>query len=155
MSKFNIIRDQQEKKNYWEFATASFIDTVKVEHIKTGDYVIEGYEDLCAIERKGTIQEFSQNIYQKRFVKELERLEDIKYPFVILEFSMFDVYNFPATSTMPHYIKKKIKVKWYDIVRKLNEFQVCYKTKFILADHYGQQTAQNIFKRILEKESLL
>lgn len=155
IKKFTIIRDQQEKNNYWTFAKTSFIEKVKVEHLKTGDYILEGHPNLCAIERKGSVAEFAQNIYQKRFENELIRLETIRYPFVLLEFDLFDVVNYPSTAKLPPKIKKKIKVKGPQIIARLNEFQCRYKTKFMFVGPYGDAMASNIFKRVLEIEGML
>ena len=154
MTNFTVIRDQQEKSNYWDFNKGFLSNTVEA-HLKTGDYTLDGLENIICIERKGKVGEFAQNIYQKRFPKCLERMKDIKYSCVILEFDMFDIQTYPESAGLPWKIRKKIRVKPHDIIRRMTEFQVLYGTNFILAGSYGREYARRFMKSALEMEGIL
>lgn len=147
MLKETVIIDTREQ-NPWRFATSK----TKVQTLKTGDYTLEGYEDLLVIERKGCIGEFAKNISEDRFERELERLENFKYSFIILEFNMGEVITYPIGSGVPYFLHKRIRARGPYIFRRLTELMTQYKTKIILAGSHGQDTARSIFKRVMEIE---
>jgi hypothetical protein len=153
MKKYTVIRDtrEKEKKGWIFYASANCLDTVDAT-LKTGDYTIHGYESLLTIERKGKIAEFAHNVCEARFEREMERLEAFKYAFVVLEFTMEDILDFPASSDIPKAKWPELKVSAFYLLRRLVELEMQYKTKFILAGRYGKETAASIFKRIIENE---
>ena len=79
--------------------------------LDTGDYSIEGLENVVCVERKKSVSEIAQNLTQPRFAKELERMDSYKYKFIICEFDWADVINFPYGSGLPKSIVRKIRVK--------------------------------------------
>ncbi len=60
--------------------------------LATGDYSVEGYEQLIAVERK-TLEDlygcFGQS--RERFVRELDRLAAYRYPAIVIEASLAQV----------------------------------------------------------------
>jgi len=155
MSKYTIIRDTREKeKKGWQWRKSMYCDGTVDGTMKTGDYTLAGYEDILSIERKGRISEFAKNVNEKRFYKELERLEKFKYAYVLLEFTMRDLLNYPVGSGIPRYKWKYLKFKGPFILKKLTEMMVQYPhIHFILCGDAGKETASSIFKRIVENES--
>ena len=123
------------------------------EKLDTGDYSLRGYEELLAIERKGKISEFARNIVENRFERELERLEDFDYPFMLLEFDMKDVLDYPRSSKLPNSKRRLTKVTGGFILKRIIEFQIRYKTKILLCGEEGWKVALSIFKRVVENES--
>lgn len=62
----------------------------KVVTLDAGDYVLEGEESLCGIERKGHITEISKNLLTKkdrpRFLKAFDKLrDDFQRPILLIE----------------------------------------------------------------------
>lgn len=58
--------------------------------MKTGDYALQGHEDLVLIERKGGLREVAGNCLTKdgrrRFISQVDRLkEQAKMPYLMLE----------------------------------------------------------------------
>lgn len=139
-----VVRDNQEKANAWSF------DNMVESHLETGDYTLRGFETKFVIEKKSTTGEFAGNITQARFTRELERLECFQHSFVICEFTMDDIYNFPCSSGIPPYLWKTLRVSKHFIVKKLLEYELRYKTKFILAGAHGKEIALSLFKRVVE-----
>jgi hypothetical protein len=117
--------------------------------LDTGDYSIVGLEDIFVIERKGSIGEFYQNMVEKRFEAELARLEEFRWPFVILEFELRDIMMFPFSSGIPKRIWPKLRMKPQFILKRLNDFQLSYRTKFIFAGKFGRDMAINLFDNIV------
>ena len=149
--KYKVIRDTREKENYgWDFNQSKNCSGTETRTLPTGDYTIEGYEQEIVIERKGCVAEIAMNIFEPRFERELDRLESYNYPFLLMEFDLADVIRFPEGSSIPKYKWSSIKVKPFLILKKLTEYQLVYKTKFIFCGKNGKEMCASIFKRFLE-----
>lgn len=146
---YTVLRDTQEQQG-WFFSETSYCDgTVEIK-LPTGDYTLRGYETLLTIERKGSSGEFARNVVENRFERELKRMDDFAHGFMVLEFTMADLVNFPRNSGIPSHLWPKLKTTSYFIVKRFIEFQMQYKTKIILAGKYGKDVASSIFKRTIE-----
>lgn len=152
MDKFTVLQDTREKERFgkWHFPVSDSCNGTVTETMKTGDYTLKGFEDTFCLERKGKLSEFATNINEKRFDRELERLDSFKYPFLLLEFSMEDVMKWPYGAGVPLDKIPQIRTTKYFIVLKMNEIMVKHKTKIILAGSHGQNIAYSLFKRIIE-----
>jgi len=148
-----ILRDTREKENHgWYFPNEEHFEVADCK-LDTGDYTLAGLESKFIIERKGKLSEFATNINQARFYNEMERLESFQWPFIILEFSMDDLWNWPNNCGIPRDKLKFIRTTNKSILMKLNEMTVKYKTKFIFAGKQrGEQMAISLMKRVLEYE---
>lgn len=144
---YSIIRDtrEQEGQGWWFGPTDEISGTVR-ETMPTGDYCIRGLEDKVIIERKGTTGEFAKNICEKRFFRELERMDDFTNPYLILEFSWEDMLRFPYNSGIPKSKWCRLKVKPKFILKSLHLIELKYKPKIIFAPHDGRERAALIFK---------
>lgn len=149
-SKFLVIRDTREKKG-WTFGSSDVCYGTKLEALKTGDYSISGLENVFTIERKGSILEFAQNILEKRFEDELDRMDGFPYAYLVLEFTMDDIMNFPNGLKLPPRLKRKICITSSFILKKLMEIMVNHKVKVILCGRHGSNVATSIFKRMIER----
>jgi ERCC4-type nuclease len=151
---FNIIRDTQEKKNFWTFANYNVVNEVIDKKLKTGDYTIEGMEDILCIERKHGIGELAKNIVEARFERELIRMGDFKYSYLILEFGLEDVFGYPFVNSVHHMAKKKAKIRGPFILKKLAEISVKYNIQMIPCGHpkYAEEMVISLMKRIYEQE---
>lgn len=92
-----IIQDTQEKIPF-DF---SFYDVeVKVKKIPTGDYTVEGFEDIIVIERKASVDEIAGNFTRKKdaWWREMKRMSQVEYKYIICEFPFQDVIDYPKTS---------------------------------------------------------
>jgi hypothetical protein len=119
-----------------------------------GDYAIEGYEDLMAIERKGAVSEWANNlgVHWDRFERELERSRHIKNFWIILEFNMTDVMNFPVGSGIPKRQWSYLKFKGPFLLKRMLEIEQTYpNVHIVLAGGSGKEVASSIFKRTTEQ----
>lgn len=148
-----IIIDTNEKKP-WLFSKSDCIHA----NMETGDYTLEGFENILSIERKGHVSEFYHNICSNdlaRFKRELDRLSLFKYAYVILCFSMRDILLYPQTTDLPFAIKKRIGSKGDYFLRQFITLQVKYPNiSFLFCDTTdgGKKVAISLFKRVIENE---
>lgn len=146
-----ILRDTREKEGHgWLFDKDDFIESTEITKLDTGDYTIKGYEKIFTIERKLSTSEISNNIFEKRFEAELERLEVYQYPFMIFEFSMEDILAFPVNSGIPRYMWGKLKTKGAFLLSAIMRYHTIYKTKIIFAGNEGKSVAKSLFKMIVK-----
>lgn len=145
-----ILRDTSEKKP-WEFRDFE----VKDISLETGDYTIEGFESQLCIERKGSITEFAGNLFQKRFKRELDRMLEFKYKFVVLECGMNELIDFPRGTDIPYYKQKYIKAKGPTLLVEFIKMMQKYNTiQFVFCStrEAAQTTARSIMKRVYNGE---
>lgn len=145
---FTIIVDTREQ-NSWEFGN----HTTSRTKLDTADYSIEGLEHLLAIERKQSVSEVATNITEKRFPAFLERMSEIPHKFILFEFDLEDVYNFPVGSEIPKSKWDKLKVKNNYILKQISLFHVKYGIHTIFcgdADN-AEKMAVRIMRTVYEK----
>lgn len=150
--KYKIIRDNREKVGYWNFISSKYCSGTIDGTLSTGDYSIEGMEEIFSIERKKTTGELAGNVLTKQFVNELKRGNKLKYFFVLCEFSMQDILQFPYNSGIPNNVWNKLKITNYLILKKIIEFETLYNVRFLFVDNKenAKEVAKAIFKRMLE-----
>lgn len=147
---FNIVVDTREQKP-WAFSSCN---TVK-KKLDTGDYSIEGLESLLCIERKNSVSEIANNISESRFKDEIERMGNYLYKFILLEFSLQDVLNYPRGSSVPPRLWGKIKIRPPYILKFLTELQTKHNIHVIFCDNpiAAEEMAFSIIKRVNEMHS--
>ena len=152
-NKFTVIRDTREK-NGWYFKETEYCQGMLEQKLDTGDYSIEGLEDILCIERKGCVSELANNIVDKRFERELERMEEFKYKFLILEFSLDDILSFPVGSDIPKKTWNKIRISGRFILKRLSEIQVKHGIHVIPCGNNLSwwHMANSIMKRIFDSK---
>jgi len=150
--KFNVLIDNKEKTP-WDFDGIEYIANANICHLNTGDYTIEGLEDILCIERKRSVAELAHNVMEKRFVKELERMSEFEYRFLILEFNFRHIEDYPIGSDIPKSKHKNIKVRGPFIMSFLAKIQVNYNIHVIPCGHrtYAEEVACNLMKTVYRK----
>ena len=150
---FNVIIDTREKTP-WDMTNAcSSIDNITVQKIETGDYAIEGMEDVLCLERKKSVAEIANNITKDRFWNEMERMKAFPHAFLVLEFSVDDVLQFPVGSNVPKYMWSKMRVKGEYIMIRLSTIQVDYGIDVIFCGDTDNaiKISTNIMQRVYAK----
>lgn len=145
---FTIIVDTREQIP-WEFG---YHETAK-KKLDTGDYSIEGFENILAIERKKSVSEIATNLSESRFKDVLLRLSKIKHPYMVFEFSLDDVYNFPVGSDIPKRMWDKLKISGNYIIKRLVEIQLEYNIQIVFCDDpsNAERFSVSLMKRIYER----
>jgi hypothetical protein len=147
--RYTVVVDTREQQPLTFNATDRCAGTV-VRTLKTGDYTLEGYEDLLCIERKGCTAEFAANILEDRFERELERMEAYRFPILLCQFTADDVLRFPYGSGVPRQRWGSLRVKAPFLLKRLTEIGLRYRTKVFLAGARARDLASSIFKRVVE-----
>jgi ERCC4-type nuclease len=149
---FIIIRDTREQTP-WNF---SYEKTVAEEigTLKTGDYAIKGLEDKLCIERKGCIEEFANNLGREfsRFSKELIRMDEFPHSFIICEFPIRDLIEFPFHRPNEK-LQKASKISGKYLLKLILEIQLKHNVKILFCEnkYYANKTALSLMKRIYER----
>lgn len=145
----NIIIDTREQQP-WTFAE----HTVSVCKLDTGDYSLEGFEHLLCIERKKTVSEFANNIVEKRYDDWTRRMAQFKYKFLLLEFTLDDVYSFPINSGMPKYLWSQTRISPKFIIKKLTELLIYHDIHIIFCGSIksAQKYAEAIMYKVYTNE---
>jgi hypothetical protein len=145
---FTIIVDTREQMP-WEFG---FHNTAK-RKLDTGDYSMEGFESIFTIERKKSVSEIANNITESRFKDVLERMGQIPHSFMIMEFSLDEIYQFPIGSDVPKKMWDKLRISGNYIIKYLIEAQLNYNIHILFCDdaENAERVAVSLMKRIYEK----
>ena len=148
MDPFTIIIDTREQQP-WEFG----LHITAKKKLDTGDYSIEGLQHLLAIERKKSVSEIANNISESRFRDVLERLNKIPYKFMLFEFDLEDVYNFPVGSDIPKKLWDKIRISPKYLLKYITEVQLNYDIHVVYCGcaEDAEKMAVSIMKRVYEK----
>lgn len=144
-SDFTIIVDTREQQP-WAFenyATAH-------KKLDTGDYSIEGLQHLLCIERKKSVSEFANNIVESRFQDVVMRMSQLKYSFLLLEFSLHDILIYPVGSTVPKKMWDKIKITPAFLMKHILELQLQHNIKVYFCGNSSnaEKMAEFILKKI-------
>ena len=158
---FTIIKDTREKQGYTFAASRTKYHACKgmvVRKLDTGDYSVEGLEDKVCIERKASVVELANNVgvSRRRFDAEIERMKEFPHRFLVLEFSLTDLMDFPEGSDVPDREIKKLRITNKYMLRYLMELQINHGVNVIFCDSKknAKWTVLSILKRINEKYSL-
>lgn len=145
-----ILVDTREKIP-WTFASTQ--SEVEKRKLDTGDYTLEGLEDVLCIERKKSVAELAGNVTDGRFTKELLRISSFKYAFLILEFDYRHIDMFPEGSDIPKYLKKKVRVKGNFIIKRLSNIAIDYGIHILPCTNtqYAEHVAYSLMKRVYER----
>ena len=80
-----LLKDTREQKG-WLFDSGDYCNGMKAVALKTGDYTLEGFEEVVCIERKKSVEEIANNVgkEKKRFDAEMERINEYTFKYIIL-----------------------------------------------------------------------
>lgn len=153
MDNYVILRDTREK-NGWDFESHNKVLAVAKWGLKTGDYTARGLEKDLVIERKASTGEIAMNLGKKRkaFEAEIERMSSFRWKYILCEFSIDDLMNFPENSGIPkkqlQYVRMNGKFMW----KKLCEYQENHGVQVIFCDdrYSAQERALMIFDEVSE-----
>tara|TARA_Y100001973_G_scaffold62001_1_gene91069 strand:+ start:1855 stop:2361 length:507 start_codon:yes stop_codon:yes gene_type:complete len=158
---YTVIKDTREQDGYtFEKFNGRYhqCNGMVVRKLDTGDYSLEGLEDKVCIERKGRVSELAINLGKDkhRFMREIERMKDFKFKFLILEFSLDDVMNFPEGSDIPEENWNSIKITNKYMLKMLIEFQMYDDIHVILcgSKKNAKLVVNSILKRVNEYYSI-
>ena len=142
-----IIVDTREKEPYTFYGEDVEIHYDKLD---TADYTLVGLENKLAVERKKSVSEISQNLISARFTKELKRMTQIPHSFIVCEFSLQQLIDFPVGANLPPKVFKKIKITGRFLLRRMCEVMRDFtNVKVLFCDnrYLGEEMTLSILKR--------
>ena len=173
--KYKVIKDTREQDG-WFFSPYDKCSGMDVGTLNTGDYTLEGFEDVVCIERKASVSEIAMNLGKKKsaFYKEMDRMRDFHFRYILLEFSASDLIDYPISllksdedkDLYTRYKNKEIslpKFKRFQVVEQtkitgryllkaLMEISIHYDVNIMFCDnkHNAFMICNSIFKRLNE-----
>lgn len=150
MSKFTVIRDTREKNGHgWYFDEDEYyIAGTEVCGLRTGDYSIKGYENKICLERKASTGEISQNLVDKAFERELERMTSFMHRVIICEFDMYDIIHFPTNSGIPQRLWPKLRMGGEFLLKRISEYSIKYGVPIFFAGAHSENMAKAWLKAV-------
>jgi ERCC4-type nuclease len=153
VSEYIVLKDSREKQG-WDFPRDNLCLGIEIAALKTGDYTLKGYEHLICIERKKEVAEIAGNVgkYKKRFEAEMQRINEFKHAFIICEFSLQDIIDYPKFSRVPKERRENIVISGKYVLKCLIEYQLKYNVKLIFCDNAENAAifARSLMKRLYE-----
>tara|TARA_R110002020_G_scaffold81578_1_gene202460 strand:+ start:1903 stop:2388 length:486 start_codon:yes stop_codon:yes gene_type:complete len=150
---FTVIKDTREQEGYY-FSKYDKCEGMIERKLDTGDYSIEGLEEKICVERKASPEELATNLGQKKnaFMNEIGRMKTFRHKFILLEFSLQDLVEFPEGSRIPESQKAKVKISGKYMLKMLMEFQLKHNIHVVFCGnkHNAFLTLTSLFKRINE-----
>jgi ERCC4-type nuclease len=150
---FTIIVDTREQQP-WSFDHYSKAN-IKLD---AGDYSIQGLQHLLGIERKKSVNEIANNITEPRFKDAIARLAELKYSFLLLEFDIENILNYPIGSNLPKRLWDKVKISPSFLMKHVLDWQLVHNINVIFCgdSSSAERTAEMILKKIyfIEKDNI-
>lgn len=158
--KFTVLRDTGEHKGYgWVWEPADWCAGTESRNLYTADYSLEGYYDnkVLAVERKGSVVEFAQNLTHAEkwddFKQLLERMEEFRFPYLVLEFPLSLLKAYPVGSGIPKFRWPQLKFGGDFLLKRVIELEFKFRTRIHFAGDStaGKQFVTSLFKRVMEQ----
>ncbi|NDC95807.1 hypothetical protein EBZ38_14555, partial [bacterium] len=104
------------------------------------------------IERKRTVSEVAGNISEQRFTKELQRMKPYKHKFILMEFTLNSLLDYPVGSTVPKKLWSNLKITGKYILKYLTDISIKYDVHIIYcgSKDNAEEMALSIMKRMVE-----
>lgn len=139
LTKFKVVIDTREQKPY-NFKKCGNIDCCISRKLDHGDYQIDGLSNLITIERKKSIDELILNLtkHRKRFIAELERMQDTKHKFVVVEDHWSSIWDPSFSRASPS-----------SILGSIIAFEIRYGVHFMFCGN--RRFAMRVVRQLLTK----
>jgi hypothetical protein len=151
-----IIVDTREKTGWWDLSKYDGCDGQISSKIDAGDYSLYDYPNLITIERKRTINEIANNLGREyeRFCREFERMQKYKNKYVICEFTLDSLIDYPKNE--PKYLQKSIRMNGKFMLKRIDELENKYNVKFIFCKNKeeAEREAFDLFKLAIAYSNL-
>jgi hypothetical protein len=131
-----ILQDTKEKMP-WSLSSYDMCERQIATHLEEGDYTLEAYPFLIAIERKRNVSEIARNlgVDYVRFKNEMDRLQQYRFRYVVCEFSESEVINYPHASKLPPAVKAKVRMNGGLLISRIRYITDNYGIEFIYCNN--------------------
>ena len=131
-----ILQDTREKEP-WKFTSYQQC-TGQIEYkLDAGDYALDQDEFLITIERKKSVAEISGNLGMRydRFMKEMVRMQQYRFRYVICEFSYESLLMFPKNSKIPYKMRRKVRMNGKFLAKRIDDVNEEFGVEFIFCNN--------------------
>ena len=150
-TKPTLIIDTREKKPLNITCGRVYANIIR-DKLDTGDYSIDGLQEYLCIERKGCVTEVARNLFEDRFIRELDRMNH-KYSFVIFEFTCEELLRYPYGCGLSSRTIKTIRMNGKLLTSRLIELQLKYPhIHFVFAGTNAIEYVNRICRKVVEAE---
>lgn len=145
----DIIVDTRETKP-WTFEGYQDVQVIS-KKLDAGDYSLLGRENEIRIERKASTGELAGNFYQKykQFKNELLLLEQVTHRYLVCEFPIHFVFDFPHNSGIPKRIWPKLRATGQQLMHRIELFEERHGLKTIFCG--DRATAEDVTYCLLKE----
>jgi hypothetical protein len=134
-----IIRDTRERVGFWTFQGYDECTGVISRKLDTGDYSIEGLEKEITIDRKKTVGELIRNLDEyDRFERECIRMIEYKQKYIVCEFSLDDLANYPNRNEYYFHKKNRIRINGKYALRLIAQLESKTGVSFIYSNNKSE-----------------
>ncbi len=149
--KYTVIRDSREKIS-WNFIKSESCNGTQTYKLDIADYSLLGLEEVFLVERKHTPSELAGNLSAKdspRFHRELNLLNKVKHPYVVMAFTLESFLGFPwSDDSLPVSVKRRIKIGGKYLMYKLLELYDMYPNiQFVFAGDAAKDFVSILLKK--------
>lgn len=154
MARYTVLKDTREKQGWFFPADEISCAGMEVASLRTGDYTIKEYENVICVERKKSAGEIAINFgkAKKRFEKEFERMKVFRFSYMVCEFSLQDIIDYPENSGIPQKQRESVFITGKYVLKCLVEFQLKYGVQVIFCGNAknAEIYTRSLFKRVYE-----
>ena len=129
----------------WSISLNEYITDISTQKIESGDYSLEGMEEIVAIERKKNVAELAHNITEDRFWRAISRLEEIRHPLIIIECPLDHFYRWPDIIGVPQSVKNNTRISPAFLLSSLNDIMSRRIPIIFAGDTYHAEKEANDF----------
>lgn len=149
---FDVIVDTREQQP-WVFKRDRYIQNSIRQKLDTGDYCIDGLQHgILCLERKKSVAEFANNITKKSFKACVDRMEEFEYSFLIFEFDINNILEYPKNSGIPPKYWRRLKVRGRFMMQEITKIQLRgIQVVFAGNTDNAKYIATNIMKDLYEQ----
>ena len=156
-STYTVIKDTREQKGHtFAYNRRDRCEGTIVHKLDTGDYSVIGLEDKLCIERKASIEELADNLVvsSKTFYREIDRMVLFPHRYLVLEFDMNDLLEFPnhPGSRIPKWKRDTVYINSGFMLKCITEFQVEYGINVLFCGNKenAKTMMTSLFKRFAD-----
>lgn len=154
VAKYTVLKDSREQQGWFFPADDLSCAGMEIAGLKTGDYVMKEYPTVLCVERKKSAGEIAINFgkARQRFEKEFERMRAFRFSYMVCEFSLQDVIDYPENSGIPQKKRDTVFITGKYVLKCLIEFQLKYGVQVVFCDNAknAEIFTRSLFKRVHE-----
>jgi hypothetical protein len=153
-NRYHVLVDSREQKP-WSFPVSSRCSGSTSKRLRTGDYTLAGLERKIVIERKGSSFDLYQSLAEEprwaRLQRQLDRMDRVKHPYLVLEFFEATLLKFPIGSGKKQRYRHELipGIDGEFLFRRLEKIKADHRVQVVFAGPTdGGKLVAELFKEV-------